>query len=68
MTAREAIPDNDFDGPWKEVQDLYLEDALAFFFPGAYADIDWSLGYQGLETELQQVAPKGSAAHRQLTS
>jgi len=50
MTSREALPDNDFDGPWKEVLDLYHEDALAFFFPDAYRDINWALGHQGLET------------------
>jgi hypothetical protein len=59
MTSGEILPDNDFDGPWKEVLDLYLEDALAFFFPDAHRDIDWSRGYEGLETELQQVAPEG---------
>lgn len=59
MTSGEAIPDNDFDGPWKEVLDLYLEDALAFFFSDAHRDIDWARGYEGLETELQQVAPEG---------
>jgi hypothetical protein len=59
MTSGESLPDNDFDGPWKEVLDLYLEDAIALFFADAHRDIDWSRGYEGLETELQQVAPEG---------
>lgn len=45
--------------PLERVLDLYLEDALAFFFPKAHLDIDWTRGYEGLETELQQVAPEG---------
>jgi hypothetical protein len=58
----DAIPDNDFDGPWKEVLDLYLEDAMAFFFPEAHRDIDWSRGYEGLDKELQLVMPEGERA------
>ncbi len=58
----DAIPDNDFDGPWKEVLDLYLEEVLAFFFPEAHRDIDWSRGYEGLDKELQLVVPEGERA------
>ena len=35
----------DFDGPWKEVLELYFERFLAFFFPQAHADIDWGRGF-----------------------
>ncbi len=62
MTGADLLPDNDFDGPWKEVLDLYLEEAIAFFFPAAHADIDWSRGYHALDKELQQVAPDGERA------
>jgi len=51
----------DFDGPWKEALDLYLEEALAFFFPAAHEAIDWSRGYQSLDKELQQIAPEGAS-------
>lgn len=53
------LPAIDFDGPWKEALDAYLPDILAFFFPEAYAGIDWSREYQPLDKELQQVAPDG---------
>jgi hypothetical protein len=47
---------SDYDSPWREALDFYLEQFLVFFFPRAHADIDWSRDYETLETELQQVA------------
>jgi hypothetical protein len=46
---------SDYDSPWKGALDLFLEAFLAFFFPQAYAEIDWSRDYKTLETELMQV-------------
>ena len=46
---------SEYDSPWKEALDLYFEAFLAFFFPQAYADIEWARDYAPLETELQQV-------------
>jgi hypothetical protein len=37
------------------VLERYLADFLAFFFPQAYAEIDWHRGYTFLDKELQQV-------------
>jgi hypothetical protein len=45
----------DYDSPWKEMLDGYFPDFMAFFFPVAHGDIDWSRGYESLDTELQQV-------------
>jgi len=45
----------DFDSPWKEVLEEYLEDFFALFFPEAHADIDWTRGFTFLDKELQQV-------------
>ncbi|MEP7338140.1 MAG: hypothetical protein ABI977_10385, partial [Acidobacteriota bacterium] len=36
----------DYDSPWKDVLDLFFEDAMAFFFPQAPAQIDWPRGYE----------------------
>ena len=44
-----------FETPWKGVLKRYLIDFLAFFFPLAHAEIDWSRGYRWLDTELEQV-------------
>lgn len=53
------LPVSDFDGPWKEVLDVYLAEVFAFFFPAAHREIAWEQGYRSLDTELQQVAPVG---------
>ena len=31
---------DNYDSPWKEAQEHFFPDFLAFFFPDAYADID----------------------------
>ena len=45
----------DYDSPWKEIIEGYFPDFMAFFFPEAYRDIDWSKGYESLDKELQQI-------------
>ena len=45
----------DYDSPWKEMLDGYFPAFMAFFFPAVAAEIDWSLGYESLDTELQQI-------------
>ncbi len=45
----------DYDSPWKEMLEDYFPDFMAFFFPKAHADIDWSKGYESLDKELQQI-------------
>jgi hypothetical protein len=55
---------SDFDSPWKEALELYFRAFLAFFFPQAHAEIDWSRGYEILDKELQQVAPGGEQGRR----
>jgi hypothetical protein len=36
----------DYDSPWKEMLDGYFPAFMAFFFPAAAAEIDWSRGYE----------------------
>jgi hypothetical protein len=55
---------SDFDGCWKEALDLFFRGFLAFFFPEAHADIDWTVDYESLEQELRQLAPGGEAGKR----
>lgn len=47
----------DYDSPWKEVIEAYFPQFLEFFFPLAYAAIDWTQPYEFLDTELQQLEP-----------
>lgn len=46
---------SDYDSPWKEIIELFFPQFMAFFFPGAYAAIDWNQPYVFLDKELQQV-------------
>jgi hypothetical protein len=55
---------SDFDSPWKEALALYFPAFLAFFFPEAYAAIDWSRGYEALDKELQQVVRDAELGRR----
>jgi hypothetical protein len=43
------------DSPWKEALERYLPSLLALYFPIAHAAIDWTRGYEWLNTELRQV-------------
>ncbi len=45
----------DYDSPWKEVLERFFPDFMAFFFPQANAEIDWSKPHEFLDKELQQV-------------
>jgi hypothetical protein len=59
MTANDI-----YDTPWKRVLTQFLPDFLAFFFPAAHADIDWSQGYTSLDAELQKLTPAGETGRR----
>jgi hypothetical protein len=58
-------PSDDYDSPWKQVLEFYLEEFLAFCFPIVHAGIAWSANYEWQDRELQLVAPdseRGSQA------
>jgi hypothetical protein len=55
---------SDYDSPWKEALDIYFELFMAFFFPQAYLEIDWSRGYEALDKELQQVVREAEVGRR----
>jgi hypothetical protein len=61
--ARKA-PAVDYDSPWKEALDRYFEQCLAFFFPRAYADIDWGRGFETLDKELQPIIRQAEHGRR----
>jgi hypothetical protein len=48
-------PSTSFDSPWKDIVEAYLPEFFAFFFPDAYAAIDWDRGFDFLDQELRQV-------------
>jgi len=49
---------SDHDTGWKNLIDKYFERFLEFFFPAAYARIDFLKGYDFLNKELQALLPK----------
>lgn len=54
-----------FDSAWKEALDRYLPDFMRLFFPQAFVEIDWTQGYELLDTELQQVVRDAELGRRQ---
>jgi len=54
----------DYDSPWKEILDDYFAEFMAFFFPTIHQDIDWSRGYESLDTELQQIVRDAELGRR----
>jgi hypothetical protein len=46
---------DDYDSPWKEILEGCFPDFMAFYFPDAHAQIDWTLGYEFKNTELRQI-------------
>src|SRR5262245_27001521 len=57
MSKRRA----DYDSPWKETIEHFFPQFMAFFFPTAYAEIDWSRPYEFLDKELQRVMRRAKA-------
>jgi len=52
--SKESIND-DYDSPWKEAVEQYFPEFMAFYFPVANAEIDWSIAHIFLDQELQAV-------------
>ena len=60
----QATEQVDQDSPWKELLEAYFEEFMAFFFPAAHTQIDWSRGYEFLDKELQQVVREADTGKR----
>lgn len=60
------MPDHpsDYDSPWKEILEQYFPEFMAFFFPKAHAEVDWTQGYEFLDKELQQVVRDAELGRR----
>jgi hypothetical protein len=48
------------DPPWKKILRDHFPQAIAFFFPALNQLIDWDKGYEFLDQEFEQIAPKGN--------
>lgn len=45
----------DYDTPWKDILEQFFEPFMHFYFPDAYAQIDWEAGFIFKDKELQKV-------------
>ncbi|MDC8758357.1 transposase [Janthinobacterium fluminis] len=59
-----TTPRDDYDTPWKDAVTRYFPAFMAFYFPQAHAEIDWSRGHVFLEQELAQVARDAALGKR----
>lgn len=55
---------SDYDSPWKEMLELFFEQFMVFYFPLAYAEIDWFREYEFLDKELQKVVRDAESGRR----
>jgi hypothetical protein len=54
----------EYDSPWKELLEQAFELFVAFFFPKLHKEIDWSVGYESLDTELRKLLPEAAVGKR----
>ena len=54
----------DFDGAWKAVLDLYLEQFTELCWPEAFVAIDWTRKYTPLDKELLKIEKEGDIGNR----
>ncbi|HEX5084434.1 MAG TPA: hypothetical protein VFY40_20510 [Blastocatellia bacterium] len=55
---------SDYDSPWKDALDFLFDSFIAFFFPSAHAQIDWSRGFEFLDKELQKITADAAVGRR----
>ncbi len=53
-----------YDSPWKEAVEHYFPEFIAFYFPEAYAQIDWSKEHVFLDQELRAVVQDAELGKR----
>jgi len=58
------ILNDDYDSPWKEAVEHYFPEFMAFYFPDAYAEIDWSKEHVFLDQELRAVVQDAELGKR----
>ncbi len=54
MTKKETAV-AEYDSPWKKALENYFQPFMLFFFPVIHAEIDWSKGWQFLDTQLAKI-------------
>ena len=62
--TEQPVQHDEYDGPWKEILEHYLELFFAFFFPHIHAQIDWERGYVFLDKELDSMTRDAEIGRR----
>lgn len=57
---------NHYDSPWKESLDRHFPEFLEFFFPEMHTQVDWSVGYQMLDSELREILSQEDPGNREV--
>jgi len=55
---------DDYDSPWKDAVEHYFPEFMAFYFPAAYDEIDWSKEHVFLDKELRAVVQDAELGKR----
>jgi hypothetical protein len=63
IVSTETLND-DYDSPWKDAVEHYFPEFMAFYFPDAYAGIDWSKETVFLDQELRAVVQDAELGKR----
>lgn len=57
-------PADQYDSPWKDALEVAFPEFLAFYFPDAFRQIDWSHEHVFLDKELRQVVRDAAVGRR----
>ena len=52
------------DSAWKDLLDEAFEDFILFCFPEIHHDVDWSIGFEDLDKELEPILPDAESGKR----
>lgn len=63
MSSTEILSD-DYDSPWKDAVEHYFPEFMAFYFPAAYIEIDWTKEQVFLDQELRAVVQDAELGKR----
>ena len=53
-----SVPASDYDGAWKETVEVFLPGLVELSLPAIAGEIDWSRGYEFLDSELRSLFPR----------
>jgi len=58
------VPHTQADSAWKDVLSVWFSEFMTFFYPELAAEIDWSIGYESLDKELQTITTQAMLGNR----